>query len=268
MKRSSVFVALTALGQMSCGGSQPAAPSQLESFSITGVVTLGEVHPSVQLTLRSGGDDITNAATWQSSDPSVATVSSGLVRATGLGTTTISATYNSHTVSSMMTSAPDQDCIPYDPTNVSTLPNPNDPTVVAITAPLPSGALSVFSPAADNPANAANLVALYRRYTEICYIGRNYGSQYIVTYFKGASGQQTTVAPEDCVAYSPATLQVVGQGASGDALMSGGTQIALLANAFEAALANAVAAHASNECFIGRANARPNPHNFITDYWK
>jgi hypothetical protein len=231
-----------------------------------GAVTLGEVVPSVQLTVTSRGADVTNASTWLSSNPAVATVSSGLARAASLGTTTISAAYNGQTVSSSITVAPDQDCIPYDPTSVATLPNPQDPTVVAVTASTSIGT-AIFS-AGANPTDVTNLVALYRRYTQLCYIGRNYGPQYILTYFKGSSGQQTTITPEDCVSYSAGALQIVNQGASGWTVMSGGTQLALLANAFEAALASAVAAQATNECFIGRGNTRPNPYGFITEYWK
>jgi hypothetical protein len=267
MRRTSVFVILGALGLISCGGSQPAAPtSQSSNLALRGAVTLGEVVPSVQLTLTDGGADVTNSGTWQSSNTAVATVSSGLVRAAGPGATTISAAYKSQTVSSSITVAPDQDCVPYDPSTVSTRPNPQDSTAVAVTASTSAGT-AIFS-LAGTPTDVTNLVALYRRYGQACYIGRNYGPQYIVTYFKGVSGQQTTIAPEDCVAYSAASLQVVSQGATGWALVSGGTQIALLASAFEAALASNVAAQASNECYIGRGNTRPNPYAFITEYWK
>jgi Big-like domain-containing protein len=270
MKRSSVVVALVALGQLSCSGSQPTAPtSSTQPLSITGVVTLGEVHPSVQLTLSSGNQDVTNSATWLSSNTSVATVSSGLVRATGLGTTTISAAYKGQTVSSAMSTVPDQDCIPYDPTNVSAIPDRLDPTAEDITSPVPSlpGFFGLLA-GADNPTDAKNLVALFQRYSQVCYIGRNYGPRFTLTYFKGASGQQTTIAPEDCVAYSAGAVQVVNQGANGWAVMSGGTQLFLINDAFEATLASAVAAQASNECFIGRGNTRPNPYGFITEYWK
>jgi hypothetical protein len=70
MRRSLILMALAVLGQLSCGGSQPAAPTgtQPQQLSITGVVTLGEVNPSVQLTLLSGAQDVTNSATWQSSN--------------------------------------------------------------------------------------------------------------------------------------------------------------------------------------------------------
>jgi hypothetical protein len=265
MRRSSILVVFAGLGLTFCGGSQPTAPTA--NLAMRGAVTLGEVVPSVQLNVSSGGADVTNASTWQSSNPAVATVSSGLVRAVAPGTTTISAAYNGQTVSSSITVAPDQDCIPYDPATVSTLASTQDPTVVAVTATTSIGT-AIFFPSAGTPTDVTNLVALYRRYGQVCYVGRNYGPQYIVTYFKAASGQQTTIAPEDCVGYSAASLQVVNQGASGWAVVSGGTQLAVLANAFEAALVSNVAAQASNECYIGRGNTRSNPSAFITEYWK
>ncbi|HEY2432961.1 MAG TPA: hypothetical protein VGI12_09845 [Vicinamibacterales bacterium] len=101
----------------------------------------------------------------------------------------------------------------------------------------------------------------------MCYIGRN-DPKFTLTFFKNASGQQTTIAREDCIPYSAAALQVVDRGGSGWALVSGGTQLGLLVTAFDAAVASAVAAQASNECFIGRGNTRPSPYAFTTEYWR
>ncbi len=276
MRRSSVFVLLAALGQLSCGGSQPTAPTsntQPSQLSISGAVTLGEIHPSVQLTLLSGVQDVTNSATWQSSNPAVATVSFGLVRAVALGTATIQATYNAQTVSTSMTVAADQDCIPYDGSNVSYEQNTRDvPPSWTLISPLPGGGLLEALVGADSVSDANNLQALFRRYNQMCFLGRNNGRpnrfQYIFTYFKDARGQQTVITPEDCVSYSPAGLQVVQQGASGWALTGGATQLALLDTALEASLLSAVAVQASNECYIGRGNPRPDPYQYITEYWK
>jgi hypothetical protein len=246
-------------------------PSQL---SITGAVTLGETHPSVQLTLMSGVQDVTNSATWQSSNSAVATVSFGLVRAIALGTATITATYNAQTVSTSMTAAADQDCIPYDGPDASLEQNTHDvPPSWTVISPLPGGGgLLEALAGADSLPDANNLLALFRRYNQMCFLGRSNGRpnryQYIFTYFKDASGQQTVISPEDCVSYSPGGLQVVQQGASGWALIGGGTQLALLDTALEASLLSAVAAQASNECYIGRGNPRPNPYKYITEYWK
>jgi hypothetical protein len=166
MKRSLMLMALAVLCQLSCSGSQPAAPSGTPSqqqLSITGLVTLGEVNPSVQLTLLSGSQDVTNSATCQSSNTSVATVSLGLVRATGVGTTTVNASYQGRTVSSQMSAIADQDCIPYDPSNVSTMPATKDPSQLLITAPDPFGRSQLSYPTADGLIDAGDLVALYRR---------------------------------------------------------------------------------------------------------
>jgi hypothetical protein len=147
------------------------------------------------------------------------------------------------------------------------VPALKDPTQLIITAPDPFGRAQLLSPSSDGLIDAGNLVALYRRYTQVCYVGRN-NPQFMLTFFKNPSGQQTTVAPEDCVPYSAAALQVVNQGGSGWALVSGGTQLGLLVTAFDAAVASAVAAHASTECFIGRRTTRPSSSAFITEYWK
>jgi len=43
-----------------------------------------------------GAQDVTTAATWTTSDPTVATVSAGLISAVGVGNVTITATYQGH----------------------------------------------------------------------------------------------------------------------------------------------------------------------------
>jgi hypothetical protein len=223
------------------------------------------------LSLLVGTQDVTNSAQWHSSDATIATVAAGLVRATGPGTATVSATYQSKTVSTPLTVAADTDCSDFDPSALGMIQITQDvPPSWAITTPFQGGFELLAG--ADTLSDANRLLALFQRYRQQCDIGRGNVRpnrlQYILSYFKGTSGQQTTVAPEDCIAYNPSALQVVDQGASGAALMSGGTQLALLDNAFEAALAAAVARQYSNECFIGRGNTRPNPYRFITEYWK
>jgi hypothetical protein len=256
---------------MSCGGGQPAAPTstQAQQLTVIGVVTLGELNPSAQLHLLSGNTEVSHSATWQSSNPSVATVFFGLVNATGLGTTTITASYQNQTDSFMMSVAPDQDCIRYDSSNVSMMTDAGDPTIQDITAPVPgvpAGDLGLLA-FADNQTDAVNLVALFQRYNLVCYVGRNFGQKYTLSYFKAATGRQTTIAPEDCVSYSAGALQVANQGGQ-FAVVTGGTQLALFPTVLEASLAEGVAAQASNECYIGRRNTRPTPYGFITEYWR
>ena len=71
--------------------SQTIAMGQTAQFTATGTIGHGNNHPSSQ-------QDVTAQATWSSSAPSVATVSSsGLATAVAAGTTTITATMNGYT---------------------------------------------------------------------------------------------------------------------------------------------------------------------------
>jgi parallel beta-helix repeat protein len=81
------------IASAACGG--PTGPTT--SVSITGTSVLTAVGQTSQLIAKdTNGADITRVVTWQSSNTAVATVSaSGLVIATGLGETTIQATYQS-----------------------------------------------------------------------------------------------------------------------------------------------------------------------------
>jgi hypothetical protein len=220
----------------------------------------------------SGTQDLTGVATWQSSNSTVATVSGGLVRAIAPGAVTISAQSQQQTASAQLTVAQDDDCLPYDSANLSIFENTNDQPSPSwtITAPYQSGYALLAG--ADTLTDANNLLAVYQRYNQSCFVGRGNGRpnrlQYIVTYFMSPTGRRTTIAPEDCVAYSASAVQVVSQGATGWAVMSGGTQLALLDTQFEASLVAGVAAQSSNECFIGRGNTRKNPYSYINEYWK
>jgi hypothetical protein len=80
----------TLLGLVAC--SNPNSPSTF--ITITGTATLTLINQTSQLTAKtSTGQDVTAQATWQSSNPAVATVSStGLLTARGPGGTAITAT--------------------------------------------------------------------------------------------------------------------------------------------------------------------------------
>jgi hypothetical protein len=90
-----------------CGGaySTPNQPTQPELSGI--FVTAGSMAPipvtrTVQFTATGtylastqySSKDLTNSATWSTSDPSVATVNRGLVTGTGIGSVTITATFD------------------------------------------------------------------------------------------------------------------------------------------------------------------------------
>lgn len=279
MKRSSVAITLVALGQLSCGGSSPSAPTTTTTLPtaatpvISGVTTLSEATPTAQLRLIAGTQDLTGVAAWQSSNTSVATIASGLVRAVAPGVVTITAQYQQQAnVSATMSVAQDSDCLAYAASGVAIQEDTSfTPPAWNITAPY--GAFGfVYIGLGDTLTDANNLLALFQRYQQFCFIGRSNSranrQQYLVTYFTGSSGQQTTIAPEDCVAYSAGALQVVSQGPNGFAVMSGATRLAMLDTQLEANLAMAVASRYSSECYIGRGNTRPNPYEFIMEYWK
>ena len=106
------FLFLLIAAALSSCSSSPTSPSSTFSVSITDIQTssLSRIGETTQLeaTARfSNGTTLPVAATWQSSNPTVATVSgSGLVTAVAAGTVTISATYQGKTGTTNFTVAP------------------------------------------------------------------------------------------------------------------------------------------------------------------
>jgi hypothetical protein len=83
-----------------CGGSSPPAPTPtVTSVAVSGTAALAAIGQTTQLTatatLSNGTtQNVTTMATWQSSNPNVATVTSGgLVTGVNFGQTSITATY-------------------------------------------------------------------------------------------------------------------------------------------------------------------------------
>jgi hypothetical protein len=274
-RRAAAAILVAGLIQLSCSGAQPTTPSPAaSSLAIGGTKPLGEGLPSVQLQLFQtiNGGPLAVAATlaaWQSSNSGVATVSAGLVNAVSPGNTTISASYQGQSAATPLTVELDDDCISYGPP-IQAISFTQDTPGWSIAAAA-DGVTALFS-GADTLIDANNLVALYERYSQVCYIGRNNArpirSQYILTYFKSSTGQQPVIAPQDCIPYNAAGLTTVNEGTSGWAVTSGGTQLALLDTSLEATVALDVAQQFSSECFIGRQNTRLNYYAYITEYWQ
>jgi beta-lactam-binding protein with PASTA domain len=124
----------------------------------------------------------------------------------------------------------------------------------------------------DNQEDAKKALALARRHTRHCFIGR--GNQrpnrkdYIVEYWMGNSGTQTSLGAEDCIAYNPSTLRIVDEGAQGWLLTDGRSRMLMLDNEEDARKALALAQNHTQQCFIGRNNQRPNRKDYIVEYWK
>ncbi|MFI5179304.1 MAG: hypothetical protein ACHQO8_12095 [Vicinamibacterales bacterium] len=124
----------------------------------------------------------------------------------------------------------------------------------------------------DTATDAANALAVARRYSTLCSIGRNNIQPnrlaYIVNFWHGETGVATTVSPEDCTPYAAASLQVTSLSPTAWAVMSGAQQLLLLETQADATVALAEAQKYTSQCFIGRQNTRPNPLDYILQYWK
>jgi hypothetical protein len=123
----------------------------------------------------------------------------------------------------------------------------------------------------DNREDARKALALARRHTKHCFIGRDNRrpnrKDYIFEYWGGDSGITTSLGREDCIPYDPHKLHIVNEGARGWLLTDGRSRMAMLDNASDARRALAVARRHTRQCFIGRNNRRPNRKDYIVQYF-
>lgn len=157
-----------------------------------------------------------------------------------------------------------QDCLPY---------NPNALRIVNEGASgwlLTDGVSRMLT--LDNRAEAERALALARRHTAHCFIGRNNNrpdrKAFIMEYWTGDSGIRTTIAGEDCISYNSATLEIRNEGGGGWLLTDGSSRMNMLDNRSDAEQAMGVASGSSRQCFIGRNNSRPNRRDYIVGYWR
>lgn len=125
----------------------------------------------------------------------------------------------------------------------------------------------------DSRADAGRALALARRHTAHCFIGRGNSrpdrAEYITHYWTGSSGISTTIPGEDCVSYNPATVGVFDRGALGWRMEDGSHAMLLFDSQADAHRGLVVARAASGRlCFIGRGNARPDRSAYIVEYWR
>jgi hypothetical protein len=124
----------------------------------------------------------------------------------------------------------------------------------------------------DNQTDARNALALAKRHTSHCFIGRGNRrsdrQSYIVEYWKGNSGINTNITNPDCISYNPSNLSIRNEGANGWLLTDGSSRMFMLDNRNDATLAKQIAESNSRQCFIGRNNTRPNRQNYIVNYWQ
>jgi hypothetical protein len=125
----------------------------------------------------------------------------------------------------------------------------------------------------DNRADAERALALARRHTAHCFVGRGNTrptrAEYITHYWTGNSGIATTIAGEDCVPYNPASVGVFDRGALGWRMEDGSHALVLFDNQADANRGLIVARSAAGRlCYIGRGNSRPNRKEYIVEYWR
>ena len=125
----------------------------------------------------------------------------------------------------------------------------------------------------DSQADAGRALALARRHTAHCFIGRGNSrpdrAEYITHYWTGSSGIATTIPGEDCVSYGPATVGVFDRGALGWRMEDGSHAMLLFDNQADANRGLVVARGAGGRlCFIGRGSSRPDRRSYIVEYWR
>lgn len=157
-----------------------------------------------------------------------------------------------------------RDCIPYDP---NTLRIENEGAKGWL---LTDGRSRLEM--LDNREDAQRALALARRHTMQCFIGRdNHRSDrksYIVEYWEGDSGLHPAIQGEDCIRYNPSKLHIVNEGANGWLLTDGRSRLLMLDTKSDAEAALRLAKRHTMQCFIGRGNHRPDRKDYIVQYWK
>ena len=230
-----------------------------------------------------GGGVIARDVTWQSSDPTVATVGGdGRVTAKAGGSATITAMSEgkSATAEIAVPALPPEpvpgtvaagggaggaeDCVEYDP---AALRISRDPAAGFL---LSDGSATLAT--LDNESDARKALALARRYKSHCFLGRlntrPNRSDYVVEHWKGPSGASSVIDAEDCVPYERSSLRVAEVGAQGFVLADARQRLLLADTKEDARRAWEIAQRHDAQCFIGRGNRRPNQRDYIVQYWR
>ena len=126
---------------------------------------------------------------------------------------------------------------------------------------------------ASDRADAKAMVKVVSRHTHHCFIGRDNDredrSRYITEYWKGRSDLSVGYpASEDCLAYDPAALRIVDEGARGYLLTDGDSRMLVLDDRDDAERALRWAKRHTRHCFVGRDNQRTDRDTYILEYWK
>jgi hypothetical protein len=157
-----------------------------------------------------------------------------------------------------------EDCRPYDPKKLKIVDEGETGWV------LTDGDVRML--VLDNERDAEQALALAKRHTSQCFIGRDNKrdkpKNYIMQYWKGNSGIKTDLGKEDSLPYSPKKLKIVDEGETGWMLTDGDFAMCMFDNERDAKQALALAKKCTSHCFIGRNNGRSNRKDYLVEYWK
>jgi TPR repeat protein len=125
----------------------------------------------------------------------------------------------------------------------------------------------------DNKADAEQALAMARRHTSRCYIGRDNRrsdhNAYIAQFWEGDSGIETDLSSSTgCFSYDPTQLKIVDQGSVGWVLSNERFGMQLFDNKEDAEEGLAAAKRYTHRCIIGTGNRRSNRLDYILEYWK
>ncbi len=123
----------------------------------------------------------------------------------------------------------------------------------------------------DDPDEATNALALARRYSLMCFIGRSSAEagarrDLILHYWGSPTGRKTSISHETCTAYDPSQVHVVEKGAKGWWVTDERGLTLTLANQADATAALALATRYTVYCTIGHYDSRK--YSDRLDYWK
>jgi hypothetical protein len=157
-----------------------------------------------------------------------------------------------------------QECLTYNPHNLRIVDEGSDGWLL-------TDGLSRMN-MLDNRRDAERALALARRHTAHCFIGRDKTSAnrrgLIVEYWTGASGIPSAIKGEDCLSYRLENLRIVEEAVGSWLLTDGRSRMVMLADKEDAERALSLARKNSQHCFIGRDNTRPNRLDYILGYWQ
>lgn len=123
----------------------------------------------------------------------------------------------------------------------------------------------------DNEFDARNALALAQRHKSECFFGKNSTrsnkEDFLVRYWRGSTGAQTRISPENCKVYDPAALRIGTVTRGGFPLDDSTQTLLLLDNEVDAKNALTWAKAFTKVCFIGAGNTRPDRGNYVVQYW-